>query len=79
MEVHAVAAEFSPTHKPLVYEGGESERRAELSLPVTVSDKGVIDTWLERIILPARSFGSDLALPNDAGGDDGVDFAISVR
>lgn len=63
----------------LYYRGDDDELRAELSLPVDITDKGFIDSWLERIILPTRTFGADLALPNDAGGDDGVDFTIAAR
>jgi len=55
------------------------ELRAELSLPVRISEKGVIDAWRERILLPVRTFGAELSVPRDAGGDDDVEFDIAAR
>jgi hypothetical protein len=63
----------------LYFRSEDDELRAELSLPVRITDKGIVDVWLERIILPAQTFGPEIALPNDAGGDDGVEFAIAAR
>lgn len=53
--------------------------RAELSLPVRITEKGHVDAWLERIILPMRTFGPQLVVPRDAGGGDDVEFDIAAR
>jgi hypothetical protein len=63
----------------LYYRAQNDELRAELSLPVRISEKGVIDAWRERIILPTRTFGAELSVPRDAGGGDDVDFDIAAR
>ncbi len=62
----------------LYYRAEEDELRAELSLPVRISERGVVDSWLERIILTPRSFGAEVPLPEDAGGSDDVDFDIAA-
>ena len=63
----------------LYYRSQDDELRAELSLPVRISERGVVDSWLERIILTPRSFGAEVDLPADAGGSDDVDFDIAAR
>lgn len=63
----------------LYYRAQNDELRAELSLPVRISEKGVIDAWRERIILPTRTFGAELIVPRDAGGSDDVEFDIAAR
>lgn len=63
----------------LYYRTQDDELRAELSLPVRISEKGVIDAWRERIILPPRTFGAELRVPRDAGGSDDVEFDIPAR
>lgn len=63
----------------LYYRSQVDELRAELSLPVGISDKGVVDAWQERILLPPRTFGAEQGLPRDAGGNDDVDFDIAAR
>lgn len=63
----------------LYYRSEDDELRSELSLPVRITDRGIVDAWRERILLPARAFGAEVALPSDAGGDDGVEFNIAVR
>jgi hypothetical protein len=63
----------------LYYRSQTDELRAELSLPVRISDKGVVDAWRERILLPTRTFGADQMLPQIEGGNDDVDFDIAAR
>jgi hypothetical protein len=63
----------------LYYRSQADELRAELSLPVRISDKGIVDAWRERILLPSRTFGADQVLPRDAGGNDDVEFDIAAR
>lgn len=63
----------------LYHRAEDDELRAELSLPVQISERGVVDAWRERILLPARTFGADLRVPEDAGGGDDVDFDIAAR
>jgi hypothetical protein len=65
----------------LYYRTQSEELRAELSLPVGISDLGVVDAWRERILLPSRQFGAEQEiLPRDAGdNDDGIDFSIAAR
>jgi len=63
----------------LYYRGQNDELRAELSRPVSVSEKGRIDTWRERVILPSRTFGAAQMVPRDAGGSDDVEFDIAAR
>ncbi len=63
----------------LYYRAQDDELRAELSLPMRISDRGVVDAWRERIILPARTFGAELIVPRDAGGGDDVEFEIAAR
>lgn len=48
-------------------------------MPVSISDKGIVDSWHEPILLPPRTFGADLALPRDAATGDNVDFNIVTR
>lgn len=62
----------------LYYPGQDNNVRAELSLPVEVSDKGVVQTWHERIILPTRHYGAESLVPLDAGGSDDVDFDVAA-
>lgn len=62
----------------LYYRSHADELRAELSLPIRISDKGIVGAWRERIILPSRSFGADQMLPRDAGGNDDVEFDIAA-
>lgn len=63
----------------LYYRASNDELRAELSLPVRISERGVVDSWRERILLTPRSFGAEIPLPEDAGGSDDVDFDIAAR
>lgn len=46
---------------------------------MSISDKGIVYAWRERILLPPRTFGADLILPRDAGGNDDVEFDIAAR
>ncbi|MGW2092070.1 hypothetical protein [Promicromonospora sukumoe] len=62
----------------LYYRTESGELRAELSLPVEISEKGVVSTWIERIILPTRDFGAESVMPLDAGGNDDVDFVVAA-
>lgn len=62
----------------LYYRSEEDELRAELSLPVVVTDEGAVTGWRERLLLPARTFGAEVRTPDDAGGDDDVDFDIAA-
>lgn len=63
----------------LYYRSQDDVLRAELSLPVQISDRGIVGGWRERILLPSRSFGPEQIIPLDAGGDDGVEFDIAAR
>ena len=63
----------------LYYRDQNDELRAELSLPVRISEKGVVDAWRERIMLPSRTFGAAQMVPRDAGGSDDVEFDIAAR
>ena len=63
----------------LYYRSQDDALRAELSLPTRMSDKGIVEAWRERIILPARTFGATQRVPLDAGDGDDVDFDISAR
>lgn len=63
----------------LYYRSEADELRAEVSLPVAISDQGVVEDWDERIILEPRTFGAPLSLPRDAGGGDDVEFEIVSR
>lgn len=63
----------------LYYRAQGEELRAELSLPVRITEKGVVDAWRERILLPNRTFGAEVPLPRDAGGSDDVEFNIAAR
>lgn len=62
----------------LYYPGQDNELRAELSLPVGISEKGVVRAWVERVILPTRNYGADEIVPLDAGGPDDVDFDVAA-
>jgi hypothetical protein len=80
--LHDVAADTTDgvtTWFLLYYRSQTDELRAELSLPMRISHKGVVDAWRERILLPARAFGADQILPRDEGGNDDVDFDIAAR
>lgn len=78
-DMAAETADAVETWFLLYYRAQGDELRAELSLPVRISDKGVVDVWRERIILPGRTFGSELVVPRDAGGGDDVEFDIAAR
>lgn len=67
------------TYFLLYHRSERDELRAELSLPITISERGIVGGWRERILLPPRTFGAAERLPQDAGGDDGVDFDIAAR
>ena len=60
------------------YSTESNELRAELSLPTHIREKGIVDGWSERIVLPAHAFGPDVAVPRDAGGDTDVEFDIEA-
>ncbi|HEY0217398.1 MAG TPA: hypothetical protein VGC57_13500 [Cellulomonas sp.] len=62
----------------LYHRSQEDELRAELSLPVLVSERGVVTSWRERILLPPRTFGAIERIPADAGGGDEVDFDVAA-
>lgn len=64
----------------LYYRSAETgELRTELSLPTRIRDKGFVDGWSERIILPPRTFGPDIETPLDAGrDDDDVEFDVDA-
>lgn len=53
-----------------------NETRAELSLPLTVTNDRIVE-WKYRIIIPPISH--NLPLPPDVDGDGGVDFPIVGR
>lgn len=77
-----MAAETTDTVQTwfLLYYRTQGDRlRAELSLPIRISDEGVVDRWHERIVLPDRTFESKLVVPRDAGGGDDVEFDIAAR
>ncbi|MCL2594544.1 MAG: hypothetical protein FWD83_03360 [Promicromonosporaceae bacterium] len=57
----------------------EGELRAELSLPLRMSDGGMVEAWQERILLPSLDFAAAMDIPADAGDGDGVDFIITAR
>lgn len=64
----------------LLYFRSESdELRAEVSLPVRISDTGFVEKWAERILLEPRSFDAARPLPRDAGGGDDVEFDLAAR
>ncbi len=72
-----MAEKIDPIHQATVATGGD-ELRAELSLPVLVSERGVVTSWRERILLPPRTFGAIERIPADAGGGDEVDFDVAA-
>lgn len=64
----------------LLYHVADGEIRLELSLPVTISN-GMIDSWSERIIIPAVPLNDDDLLfrrPTDDGEGD-LDIAVERR
>jgi hypothetical protein len=63
----------------LLYNVADEQIRAELSLAESISSRGYVDAWTERIILPTLELG-DLAV-NDEGsrGDDGFTVAVERR
>lgn len=67
------------TYYLLYYRSQGDLLRAELSLPVSITDKGLVVGWRERILLPPRTFGAEEVLPRDAGDDDDVEFDIAAR
>ena len=60
----------------LLFNAGEGVLRAELSLPVTMDERGHVELWKERIILPAQPLGPDLVLMEP---DFGPDLDIDVQ
>ena len=60
----------------LLFHNDGNELRAELSLPVTMSEDSRIALWRERIILPAQPLGAGFTLPKP---DFGPDLDIDVQ
>jgi hypothetical protein len=56
-----------------------NELRGELSKPVRITDRGFVEKWSERIILPALTFDAAVRRPLDAEDDDDVTFGVEAR
>ena len=62
----------------LYYRSETAGLRAEVSLPVRVHDRGVVDKWSDRIILDPLTFDPATVIPQDAGVNDDVEFDIEA-
>lgn len=57
----------------LYYPTDDGQVRAELSLPVEISEKGMVERWTERLVLAPVDFGARDVVPLDAGDSDDFD------
>jgi hypothetical protein len=56
-----------------------NELRGELSKPVRINDRGFVEQWSERIILPEITFNATMRPTLDAEDDDDVTFGVEAR
>jgi hypothetical protein len=54
---------------------GRIEVYSEISLPKSIGPRGLVDEWIDRIILPKLEFGAVIELDGDSGTDD-FDFPV---
>jgi hypothetical protein len=63
----------------LLYNVTGRQIRAELSLPESISPRGYVNAWTERIMLPAIQLGDPEVSGRAARGDDGITVAVERR
>lgn len=60
-------------------DGKNAQLRAELSLPVGVTETGYVSEWGRRIILPAIDLGNEVVLDDEDDDGSGVSFDVELR
>lgn len=63
----------------LLYNVADGQIRAELSLPESISSRGYVDAWTERIMLPAIHLGDPEVSANAAEEEGDVTVAVERR
>jgi hypothetical protein len=63
----------------LLYSVTDSQIRAELSLPESISSRGYVNAWTERIMLPAIRLGGPEVSGKATRGEGGVTVAVERR